>query len=182
MLLEPYGDLSEEEAYELFDQQISAGAAEKPDHIFLQTFMDLRMLQIAARAAVRHGIPVSAMMTFTEVGKTMMGNSVQDFVEGMREFPLTAVGLNCSLGPERAVPVIAAFRQYTDLPLMFKPNAGKPISRGDGTTVEYTADIFVEDSLPALDADVTYIGGCCGSDASYIRALRGRLRRLGYGV
>lgn len=87
------------------------------------------MLQIAARAAVRHGIPVSAMMTFTEVGKTMMGNSVQDFVEGMREFPLTAVGLNCSLGPERAVPVIAAFRQYTDLPLMFKPNAGKPIPR-----------------------------------------------------
>lgn len=182
VLLEPYGDLSEEEAYELFDQQISAGAAEKPDHIFLQTFMDLRMLQIAARAAVRHGIPVSAMMTFTEVGKTMMGNSVQDFVEGMREFPLTAVGLNCSLGPERAVPVIAAFRQYTDLPLMFKPNAGKPVSQGDGTTVEYTADIFVEDSLPALDADVTYIGGCCGSDASYIRALRGRLRRLGYGV
>ena len=65
---------------------------------------------------------------------------------------------------------------------MFKPNAGKPVSLGDGTTVEYTADIFVEDSLPALDADVTYIGGCCGSDASYIRALRGRLRRLGYGV
>lgn len=129
VLLEPYGDLSEEEAYELFDQQISAGAAEKPDHIFLQTFMDLRMLQIAARAAVRHGIPVSAMMTFTEVGKTMMGNSVQDFVEGMREFPLTAVGLNCSLGPERAVPVIAAFRQYTDLPLMFKPNAGSPFPR-----------------------------------------------------
>lgn len=32
VLLEPYGDLSEE-AYELFDQQISAGAAEKPDHM-----------------------------------------------------------------------------------------------------------------------------------------------------
>lgn len=33
VLLEPYGDLSKEEAYELFDQQISAGAAEKPDHM-----------------------------------------------------------------------------------------------------------------------------------------------------
>ena len=127
--------------------------------------------------AVRHGIPVSAMMTFTEVGKTMMGNSVQDFVEGMREFPLTAVGLNCSLGPERAVPVIAAFRQYTDLPLMFKPNAGKPVSQGDGTTVEYTADIFVEDSLPALDADVTYIGGCADVCAGWGTACDAARRR-----
>ena len=41
LLLEPYGDLSEEDAYAAFDEQISAGVAEKPDVIVLQTFMDL---------------------------------------------------------------------------------------------------------------------------------------------
>lgn len=178
VLMEPYGDLSEEEAYEIFDEQISSGVAEKPDVIVLQTFMDLEMLKVALKAAARHDLPIFCMMTFTEVGKTMMGNSVQAFVDGVREFPIEAIGLNCSLGPDKAVPVINQFRQYTDLPLLFKPNAGKPISDGINTTVEYDADVFVEDCLPVLHSDIQYIGGCCGSDPSYIRALRKKLIEL----
>lgn len=176
ILLEPYGDLSAEDAYEIFDEQISAGVSEKPDVIVLQTFMDLEMLLIALRAAVKHDLPIFTMMTFTEVGKTMMGNSVQDFVAGVKEFPVEAIGLNCSLGPDKAVPVIGQFRQYTDLPLLFKPNAGKPISDGINDGVEYDVQTFVNDSLPALEYDVRYIGGCCGSDPSYIRALRSALQ------
>ncbi len=50
-LMEPYGDLSEEEAYELFDEQISSGIPGKPDLILLDTFSDADMLRIAAEAA-----------------------------------------------------------------------------------------------------------------------------------
>jgi 5-methyltetrahydrofolate--homocysteine methyltransferase len=114
------------------------------------------------------------MMTFTEVGKTMMGNSVEDCVEELKDLPVTAIGINCSLGPEKAVPVLRQFRQYTDLPLLFKPNAGMPIQGSAGAT-EYDIEAFVEGCMPALDCDVKYIGGCCGSNPDYIRALKKRI-------
>ena len=176
MLMEPYGDLTEEEAYEMFDEQISAGVSEKPDMITLETFSDADMLHIAAEAAAKYGLPIFTMMTFTEVGKTIMGHSVERFVDTMKDLPVTAVGLNCSLGPDKAVPIIASFRQYTDLPLIFKPNAGKPILAEDGSEkVQYDVDMFVEECMPALDFDVKYIGGCCGSSPAYIRALKSRI-------
>ncbi len=176
MLMEPYGDLTEEEAFEMFDEQISAGVTEKPDIITLETFSDADMLRIAAEAAAKHGLPIFTMMTFTEVGKTIMGHSVERFIETIADLPVAAVGLNCSLGPDKAVPIIASFRQYTDLPLIFKPNAGKPILAEDGSEkVQYDVDTFVEDSMPALEHDVKYIGGCCGSSPSYIRALREKI-------
>ena len=111
MLMEPYGDLTEEEAFEMFDEQISAGVTEKPDLITLETFSDADMLRIAAEAAAKHGLPIFTMMTFTEVGKTIMGHSVERFIETIADLPVTAVGLNCSLGPDKAVPIIASFRQ-----------------------------------------------------------------------
>ena len=172
VLLEPYGDLTEEEAFELFDEQISAGIDEKPDAIMLQTFMDADMMHIAAQAAMKHGLPIFSMMTFTEVGKTIMGHSVERFVDTMKDIPLAAIGVNCSLGPEKAVPIIASFRQYTDLPLAFKPNAGKPILVDGEEKVQYDVDTFVKDCLPALEHDVKYIGGCCGSNPGYIRAMK----------
>lgn len=176
MLMEPYGDLTEEEAFEMFDEQISAGVTEKPDLITLETFSDADMLRIAAEAAAKHGLPIFTMMTFTEVGKTIMGHSVERFIETIADLPVTAVGLNCSLGPDKAVPIIASFRQYTDLPLIFKPNAGKPILAEDGSEkVQYDVDTFVEDSMPALEQDVKYIGGCCGSSPAYIRALKNKI-------
>jgi 5-methyltetrahydrofolate--homocysteine methyltransferase len=171
VLLEPYGDLSEEEAFELFDEQISSGIPEKPDVIVLETFMDADMLRIAVQAAAKHDLPVFATMTFTEAGKTIMGHSVERFVDTVKDLPVDAVGINCSLGPEKAVSVIASFRQYTDLPLIFKPNAGKPILQDGEETVQFDIDTFVADCMPALEYDVKYIGGCCGSNPSYIRAL-----------
>ena len=175
VLLEPYGDLTEEEAYEIFDEQISAGVAEGPDIIVLQTFMDADMMRVAVEAASRHNLPIFSMMTFTEVGKTIMGHSVERYVETLKDLPVSAIGINCSLGPDKAVPVIRSFREYTDLPLIFKPNAGKPILQDGEQKVQYDIDTFVEDCMPALDCDVKYIGGCCGSNAAYIRAMRERI-------
>ena len=171
VFMEPYGDLTEEEAFELFDEQIRSGVPEKPDLIVLETFMDADMLRVAAEAAAKHDLPIFATMTFTEVGKTIMGHSVERFVKTMEGLPIAAVGLNCSLGPEKAVSVIGSFRQYTDLPLIFKPNAGKPIVVDGQEKVEYDVDTFVADSLPALQYGVRYLGACCGSSPAYIRAL-----------
>ena len=170
-LLEPCGDLTEAEAYEIFDQQISAGAAAGPDLIQIETFMDIELLKIAVKAAAKHGLPIFCSMSFEASGRTMMGNSVRDMVEGLKGMPVSAVGLNCSLGPHDAVPLMKEFQAATDLPLIFKPNAGKPVTVNGRTEMQFDMDTYVADSLPALDYGVTYIGGCCGTDPAYIRCM-----------
>ena len=174
-LLEPYGDLTEEECFEIYDEMLTAGVSQHPDYIVLETFMDADMIHIAATAAARHGLPILASMSFTEVGKTIMGHSVEYFVKKMQDIPLAGIGLNCSLGPEKAVPVIRSFEDYTDLPLLFKPNAGKPILQGGEAKTQYDIGTFVEDCMSALEGNVKYIGGCCGSTPAYIRAMRQRI-------
>ena len=43
------------------------------------------------------------------------------------------------------------------------------------TATAYSAKVFADDVMPALDL-VDYVGGCCGADASYIRELAGRMK------
>ncbi len=173
-LLEPYGDLTEEEAADIYAEQIRAGVEAGADLIQIETFMDIELGRIAVREACSHGLPVLVSFSFDPNGRTMMGNSVKDIVDGLAEFPVEAIGLNCSLGPEKAVPVIAQFAELTDKPLVFKPNAGLPSEDG----AEFDAQTFVTDALPALAYNVKYIGGCCGSSPQYIALLKQGIDKL----
>lgn len=171
-LLEPYGDLTEDEAFEIFDQQISAGA-DKADLIFLETFMDLAMMKIAVQAAQKHDKPIMCSFSFDQTGHTMMGNTVDAILKGLSEYNIAAIGLNCSLGPDLAVPVIRQFRSLTDLPLIFKPNAGKPVAGTDNAEID--VETFAQDCLPAIECGIKYLGGCCGTSPAYIKRLAEKL-------
>lgn len=172
ILLEPYGDLTEDEAHAMFLDVMTAGVQAGADIVFAQTFMDLAMMQVALRAAFTLGKPVFAAFSFEQRGRTLMGNAVPDIVQELAAFPLDAIGLNCSLGPEQALPVLTEFKNHTDLPLLFKPNAGLPVAGGAAVDAEAFADAVAK----AADIGATYIGGCCGSSPLYIQALRSRLR------
>ena len=171
-ILEPYGDLEEDECAAIYREMLEAGMGAGCDMIAVQTFMDLEMMRIAATEAKKYGVPVFCSMSFEKNGRTMFGNSVQDMIDTLVPLGINAIGLNCSLGPDLALPIIKEFAEKTDLPLLFKPNAGKPIMSADGTTTTaYSAEQFAEDVKPALEY-VSYIGGCCGSDSSYIREIK----------
>ncbi len=170
-LLEPYGDLTEEECESIYDEIISCGVQEKPSLIFFETFMDLEMLKIAVKVACKYGLPIFASMTFEPMGKTIMGNSVSDMIEGLKEYDISAIGLNCSNEPNKLINVIREFRDKTDKPLIFKPNAGLPQQVGASTLYKTDEDIFVTEMMPTKDLGEIYIGGCCGTKPSYIKKL-----------
>lgn len=174
-LLEPYGDLEPDEAQEIYEEQIGSGMAEKPDYIFLETFIDLEMIKIAAGVANKYDVPLICSMSFDKTGHTIMGNSVKDFIEALSSYKLAAIGLNCSLGPDLAVPVLTQFRENTDMPLFFKPNAGKTTVKDGKEVSEFDVDTFVNDIMPALEYDISYLGGCCGSDPTYIAKLKEKI-------
>ena len=177
-MLEPWGELSAEECHEAYREILEAGMAGEPDIIELMTFMDLDMLKIGVEEALKFGVPVFASMSFTEFGRTIMGNGVDDIVAALEPMGVAALGVNCSLGPDKALPILKEFAAKSRLPILFKPNAGIPITSSDGTTSNAcTPETFseaFEQAFPYAD----YVGGCCGTSPEYLKAVK--LRMDGY--
>ena len=55
VMMEPYGDLEEDEAAEIYDEIFRFGIEEGADLIQLETFIDLNMLCVAAKEAKKYG-------------------------------------------------------------------------------------------------------------------------------
>ena len=161
--LEPFGPVTEEECHEIYREMCEVGAACGPDLIILETFMDAPMLAIAAEEAKKTGLPVFCTMSFHKGSRTFYGTGIDDMLEALEPIGVDALGLNCSFGPEKAVPVIQEFAEKTSLPLILKPN-----------TADLCPKDFAESIAPALPL-VSYLGSCCGSDPRYTRALKGLL-------
>lgn len=179
-MMEPFGSISEFQAKMMYEEQIGAGMSldVKPDIIYVQTFIDLNMAEIAISVAEKYDVPIFCTMSFAENGYTIMGNSVDEFIAAMEKHPkVKAIGLNCNITPELAVPVIAQFAGKTTKELIFKPNAGQPRVQDGKTVSAEDAAAFVQASLPALDYGVKYIGGCCGTDPTYIQLLHHELSK-----
>jgi 5-methyltetrahydrofolate--homocysteine methyltransferase len=178
-LLIPFGNIAKEEARESFREMMKYGIMEKPDGIFLETFMDLEMLKIAAEEARAYDVPLLLSMSFTKYnpkkgGRTMFGNTPKQIAKELARFEPEAIGLNCSEGPEETLPIIKEFAEVTDLPLIYKPNAGMPKVEG-GSEVDFH-DFAREVSKAAEIPNLRFIGGCCGSSPEYIEALSKKLR------
>ena len=174
VLTEPYGDLKDDEAEAIFDEVVRAGTEAGADCIFLETFMQLGMLLAAFRAAKRSNLPVFCSMSFEANGRTIFGASVEEMLSEIKPEDVCAVGMNCSLGPDLALPVIREFAEKTDLPLFFKPNAGIPVTGPDGSLIySFTAEEYTRHVAAALATGrIRYLGGCCGTNPEFIRQLK----------
>ncbi len=169
-LLEPLGTLRFEEACALYREMVEAGADAGADLVVFETFTDLYDLKAAVLAAKEStGLPILATMTFEENGRTFTGTTVPAMALTLEGLGVDALGFNCSLGPAELLPLVEELAQWTNLPLVLKPNAGLP----DPATNEYTitpAD-FVAQMLPCVRLGVRILGGCCGTTPEFIRQL-----------
>lgn len=172
--LEPLGDLPESEAEEMYAELFTAG--KEADGIILETFFDLHELLLAVGTARRvcPETPVRATMTFRPDGRTFTGSAIREVSRELEAAGAAAVGMNCSFGPEEAMPLVREFRDSTALPLIVKLNAGTP----DLNTGVYPLgpEAYAEAMGPILELDIQYVGGCCGTTPEYIRALKAVLR------
>ncbi|MCR5166542.1 MAG: homocysteine S-methyltransferase family protein [Oscillospiraceae bacterium] len=176
-LLEPSGELSFEEAYDIFKEEVIAGR--DADLIVIETMTDLHETKAALLAAKENSdLPVLCMMTFEENKRTFTGCAVSSAALTLEGLGADAVGVNCSLGPDELYPVVEEFVRWTHLPVIAKPNAGLP----DPETGEYhvTPEEFAESAAKMARLGVKIFGGCCGTDPDYIRALCRKLSELKY--
>ena len=169
-LLEPMGTLTFEEAYDLFAEVVKAGAEAGADLAVIETMTDLYETKAALLAVKEQtSLPAFVTMTFDESGRTFTGCTVASMARTLEGLGADAIGLNCSLGPKQLLHILQELCSQTRLPVIAKPNAGLPDpvdARYDLTPAE-----FAQAMKDAVAAGVSIIGGCCGTDPEYIRAL-----------
>lgn len=175
-LLEPLGTLSFDETYAIFAEVVRAGTAAGADFVLIETMSDLLEAKAALLAAKENCVlPVFVTMTFSGDGRTFLGTDPKTAAVTLSALGADAVGLNCSLGPAEAAPLVREILAYATVPVMVQPNAGLPRIVGDRTVYDVTPAEFVSACADLAAAGVTIFGGCCGTSPAFISGLRAML-------
>jgi 5-methyltetrahydrofolate--homocysteine methyltransferase len=175
--VEPVGDMTFDRMAAVFREQAAALIDAGADLITLETFLDIKEIR-AAIIAIRElspSIPVIAMLTFDDNGRTVLGTSPEAAAITLESVGADIVGSNCGLGVDGIYDILSAMRRVTRLPLIAQANAGLPQLHDGVTVFPATPDemTFYHDRF--LDLGVRVIGGCCGTTPGHIRAMRDAL-------
>ncbi|HWI41760.1 MAG TPA: homocysteine S-methyltransferase family protein [Verrucomicrobiae bacterium] len=177
--VEPVGDATFDEMVAIFAEQalplVEAGA----DAITLETFLDIREAK-AALLGVRQvspTIPVIAMLTFDDNGRSVLGTSPEAAAVTLEGAGADILGSNCGLGPEGICDLLGAMRRVSTLPLISQANAGLPLMLEGKTVFPAQPEEMTSCLNRLLALGVRIVGGCCGTTPAHIRAIAAELRR-----
>ena len=168
-LLEPLGDMTFEDAYDIFKEEVLAG--KDADIIVIETMTDLLETKAAVLAAKENSDkPVFVTMTFEENRRTFTGVSIASMCHTLEGLGVDALGVNCSLGPKELLPIVEEIVGEVSVPVIVKANAGLP----DPVTNEYSLkpEDFATHYKEMRKMGVKVFGGCCGTTPEYIEEIK----------
>lgn len=178
-LLEPMGSLSFNVAYELFAQQVKLGVQAGADLVAVETMTDLSEVKAALLAVKENSnLPIICTMSFEQNMRTFLGCDIPSMALALEGLGVDAIGVNCSTGPLEMFPLIEQLLEWTNLPIVVKPNAGFP------NPITGCYDLVAEDFADSVAAlahlGVKIIGGCCGTAPEYIANVNSKLEGIKY--
>lgn len=173
IMLEPLGDMTFDEAVEIYAEMAAAGEKAGADMIIIETVSDLHEIKAAiygAKQATK--LPVAVTMTFEVSGRTLTGADIVTSVVTLEALGADIVGMNCGLGPDQMCELVPKLTKAATVPVLINPNAGLP-KRVDGQNV-YTVgpEEFANDAVKLAKAGAKLLGGCCGTTPAHIAALK----------
>ncbi len=172
-LLKPLGDLDFEKAVEIFANTVRIGVKYGADLILIETMNDLYETKAAVLAAKENSdLPIFVTNAYGEDGKLMTGADPKTVIATLEGLGVDAIGLNCSVGPDKMLPVIKTYGKYCSLPIIVSPNAGLPELKNGKTVYDITADDFAKCMQKIATIGATVLGGCCGTTPEYIKATK----------
>lgn len=162
-----------------FSEQIEFLVSAGVDVIFLETFVHLGELLVAAECAAGHGVPVFASFTVNERGLTLVGHTLESMVHALDECDhVDGLGINCGVGPSHAYEVSEQILSLTNKPLVVMPNAGLP-REVEGRTLYLTSpEYFTEYAKRLIELGACGVGGCCGTTPAHIRVAAKAVKSL----
>ena len=172
--LKPMGTLDFEELVDIYKEQLRITVSAGVDLIIVETMTSLQETRAALIAAKETcDLPVLCSLTFEDNSRTLFGTDGMTAVSVLSSLGASAVGANCSTGPDKMISVIESMSELADIPIIAKPNAGMPKLDADGSTVyDVGPDDFADQMIPIIKAGASIVGGCCGTTPEHIRKLR----------
>lgn len=113
-------------------------------------------------------IMISASMS-DRSGRTLTGQTMEAFYRSVQHCSPLSFGLNCSLGAEEMIPLIAEVASFATCAVSCYPNAGLPNEMGEYD--ESPSRMAESVRKMALAGSVNIVGGCCGTTPEYIKAV-----------
>lgn len=113
-------------------------------------------------------IMISASMS-DRSGRTLTGQTMEAFYRSVQHCSPLSFGLNCSLGAEEMIPLIAEVASFTTCAVSCYPNAGLPNEMGEYD--ETSSQMAESVRKMALAGSVNIVGGCCGTTPEHIKAV-----------
>jgi 5-methyltetrahydrofolate--homocysteine methyltransferase len=180
-IFEPMGPLTHAAAVAMFHEQAEGLKEGGADVLWVETISAPEEYRAAAEAARLAGMPWCGTMSFDTAGRTMMGTTsaaMVALVEALANPPL-AFGANCGVGASDLLRTCAGFlAQGTERPVIAKGNAGIPKYHDGHIHYDGTPELMADYAVLARDMGVRIIGGCCGTTAAHLRAMRHALETV----
>jgi betaine-homocysteine S-methyltransferase len=154
------------------------------DFLILETFFHLAEMKVALECAAAAALPAVATMSFRPlITQCTDGHSPGECARVMADCGAIAVGANCEQEPGRMLPLLREMRSAAGVPLAAQPAAFRttgqchsftrlPAFPDDLETIQVSRHEFHDFGKTAKQEGIGYLGGCCGCNAAYIRALK----------
>src|SRR5712692_3316161 len=172
--LAPLGSITTEEARAAFAEQAEGLLEGGVDAFVVETFSDLQELRLAVEAIrAITDLPVIASVAFTQDHVTFLGSTPAEVTRTLRELPIQGLGANCSVGSSTLYEVLEQMLpEAGGLPVIIRPNAGLPSRIGERLIYVSSPAYMAEYAARMIGAGARLVGGCCGTTADHIRAMR----------
>ncbi|MGC8972324.1 MAG: homocysteine S-methyltransferase family protein [bacterium] len=178
-ILEPFGDLSFESAYEAFKEQAIALEEGGVDAIIIETMGDLQEARIALLACKENTkLPVICQMSFSESLRTTSGTPPEVSALVLWSLGADVVGANCSMGSEGLYRVLEKMALSGVPYISIQPNAGMPIIENGRLVYPETPEQLADFAVKYVKLGASIVGSCCGSTPEHTRAISSAIRGM----
>ncbi|MBR3737869.1 MAG: homocysteine S-methyltransferase family protein [Eubacterium sp.] len=170
-LLKPMGSLDFEDCLDSFAKVVNAGK-DGADLVLIETMGDTYEIKAAVLAAKENcSLPIFVSMIFDENARLLTGADVKTACAMLEGLGVDVIGFNCGLGPKQMIPLVRELRKCCSIPIMVSPNAGLPEVINGKTVYNVAPEEFAQYMEEIAKLGVSYLGGCCGTTPSHIKAL-----------
>lgn len=176
--LATYMDSWDEEQFDVlvenYRRQIHGLMEGGADLLAAETLMYPNEAEAILTAAELEGAS-TVIYTFTMQadGSLFSGRDVGPILQNLMQAGAAAVGFNCVCADQFTPDLIRKLRTYTDGPLVCKPNAGNPVIGMDNLPhYPMLPDEFANIVKLCAQAGASLVGGCCGTTADHIKAVK----------
>lgn len=177
-IFEPVGSLSHEDGVAAFAEQAMGLKEGGADILWIETISSEEELRAAVEGAATAGLPIVTTMSFDTAGRTMMGITPQKFGElaASLDTQPAAIGANCGVGAAELIATVLGITEARpDAIAVAKGNCGIPEFVDGHIHYSGTPELMADYARLARDAGARIIGGCCGTTAEHLVAMRAAL-------